>query len=75
MIVAAHTRMWQPYCSQHHLLVSDNVLFLSNAVTTQEWSTVNDYRQGTCNSLLIMPSFLIYWCNTGGSATDIYLLK
>jgi hypothetical protein len=43
MIVAANT--WQPYCSQNCLLVSDDVLFLSNAVTTQEWSTVNDYRQ------------------------------
>jgi len=49
MTVAAHT--WQSYCSQHHLLVSDDVLFLENADTTQEWSTVHDYRQGPCNSL------------------------
>ena len=41
MTVAAHTRTWQSYCSQDHLLVSDGVLF-SNEVTTREWSTVND---------------------------------
>ena len=29
------------YCSQHHLIVSDDLLFLSNAVIAQEWSTVD----------------------------------